>query len=852
MVKPKTALLIFLIFISVAINLYFRLNTYFLRSCEDVAKEEVFADIKRDLLAKLSLTYPSLNENSKEALLPALFAETLRQDKKAIDKTIHKKSQELRDFYQDGRGWTYLLETDSYRWLRRVENYLNKGIFGTRLIGKKQYDDLRMAPNGELIEPMKLHFYIGVYLYKLLHFINNKLSVMNCLALHPVILSPFIVIGIFCFSILFGISYRGSFVASIIVGLSPIVLFRSSFGWFDTDVYNMFIPLFIAACLGYALKGEGIHYKIFFILSGLLVGVYSALWRIWWIPFYIFLCGLCLYILDFIIYDTRKIFSKKALSSFLYLFLFIASSYLFVVAISGFGAIKNSISEPLFYLHLRNDLSLDNFWPNLFFSVSELKPADIDFFVSGTGGDIVLYCSIIGMLLFIVDKRSTLPKEKKALFFMLFFWFIISFILTWLSRRSIIFFVVPLGIFGGVFFDKVYELLLTGYNKSALLQNINKKMYTIFLNCLVYSVCLIPILNASKIVQVRNMNDIWFNMTQKIKELTPPDAIIGAWWDQGDYIMTLGGRATLQDAEYMCTPVSYWFSKALLSENETESFGIMRMLASGSFQSFDELLKALHTDNKLATFELIKELILLPEKEGRNRLSGLLADKTVTDKISGLIYGPHRPVYILVYNEMVKFMHILSRVSNWDFRRMLLWEKFPVVDKQAFVNYANSQLKYSKKETEEIYRSLKVMNKNDALDWVSKDKYIFYTDYSELKAAKDSGSLLFFDNGITIDKDSLKAFFCDSASGKTKAAGQVIFVSQDAVKKNTNLSGDKNYSVLLYTNGDIYKATLFSSPLAESLFFRLFFMDGRDLKHFKLVHHESKEGKGNIYLYKVE
>jgi asparagine N-glycosylation enzyme membrane subunit Stt3 len=83
-------------------------------------------------------------------------------------------------------------------------------------------------------------------------------------------------------------------------------LARTSFGWFDTDIYNLFMPLIIASTLAYSFKVGKSKKTPFLLLTGLLTGIHSSLWYVWWLFFYIFLGSLSLYKLLIIVYDKQR------------------------------------------------------------------------------------------------------------------------------------------------------------------------------------------------------------------------------------------------------------------------------------------------------------------------------------------------------------------------------------------------------------------------------------------------------------------------------------------------------------------------------------------------------------------
>jgi len=829
------------------------LNSLFLPYIDGVAKKAVYIELKAKLFNDISLSYPYLSDGDKEKLLNILFKKAIRQKKSELKRMIVKKSGELKSYFQDDRGWTYLQEVDPYRWFRRVDNFLTLGHFGTLRINNQSYDTLMSAPLGNRVEPLKLHFYIGVYFYKFLHFLNNRLSPMNCLGLFPVLFCAIMVIAIFGLSILLGISYTSSFVVSLVIGLSPYILTKTSFGWFDTDIYNVSLPLIIVSSLACFFAKKHSRYRFFFLfLCGLLIGIYSILWPIWWYIFYILLISLLLYYLNYIAYNKQGALLIKLKETCLSILLFISFTYLSVFIISGWDIVKKSFLEPFSYLFLRRGLTLDNLWPNLAFTVGELKQAEIKEIVFGMGGSFFLYGGIFGLLMLVIFKRNLLDfKEKGFLFFVLFVWSLVMLVLTSFGIKFIEFLVIPIGISFGVFLDMLNNLINPRQSHIAFFKRISTKIYNLFFTSIFLIATCMPLCNACRISGIPLMNDSWWKILMKIKEATPKNAIINAYWNQGDWIMSIAKRATINDPSWQYTSTPYWFSKALLSASEEEAFGILRMLNSGANQAFEELSKVLGND-KLLTLEFINKMILLKREEGEVLLGKYIQDKNVIAKISNFIYGPPPPSYLLVYDQMVNIMPILSTISNWNFERLDLWQRSLKLDKGDFIDYCKKRFGYSEDYSKTIYTNLKLMDKSNILHWVSPERYKFYTSYSEYKSSKNNEKLIPFDNGLLIDIENLRAYFRDNQNEEWIVPMDLIFIDEDAVKENTNSKGDPLYSVLLTNNNGIYKAILFSRPLAQTLFFKLYFMNGRGLKHFKEMHHEKNDNGTNIYLYKIE
>lgn len=847
--NKRSTYLACLIILSISINIYFRLNTYFLTIVDDFAKQKVHSELKDELNKNFTSLNKFIPETDQKDLFYDLFRSALKERKSEINDSIAKRSREWKQYWQDDSGKTYLLEVDPYRWYRRIESFLSRGSFGNRRTNNEEYDQLMSAPLGSKIEPLRVHYYIGIFFYKALHFINNKLSLMHCLSFVPIILTPLIVLAVFLVSRLLGASDLGSFISSLYVGLSSCILARSGYGWFDTDIYNVVIPLFIMSSLAFSFRFRGLKHYIFILLAGLLVGVYSGIWSIWWLPFYIILGTLMLYNIEIILYDTEAQLVRKIKQRVLSTLVFIIASYVSVVLISGIAALKKSFTEPFFYMFLRQNLTVDNFWPNLATSVSELQKTEFEDFLKYIGGYFVLFAGLIGFVFIIISRRKIDDfKEKKYLILTLVLWLLTAFILTSFGKRFILFFALPIGLSFGLLWDLLKNSVSNKQNK--LFLKVNNKIKGFFLGLAFASFVIIPIKNAYEVKLMPHMNDVWWNMLIKIKKDTPQDAIINTLWDSGDWIMTVANRATVNDPSFQYTPVPYWISRVLLATDEKEAMGILRMLDAGSDQAFEELSKLFNGDNLIA-LELLNKMILVDKEAGFSILSQYTKNRSIIDTILKLMYEPSSSGYLLIDEAMLKKIPALCKSGNWDFRKLDLWNKFPELNKDGFINYAAKRFGYTKEYSAILYESIRLTDKDSIADWISIGDYNMYTPYLE-KETIEASKVVLFDEGLMIDIEKLNSYYWDQYLKKWIVPGRLIFINKDGTQRKVNAQGNQDYTVLFVSQNNKNKAVLLSTSLADSLLVKLYFMEGKGLKFFKLAHHEENdELKANLYLYKI-
>ena len=78
------------------------------------------------------------------------------------------------------------------------------------------------------------------------------------------------------------------------------------------------------------------------------------------------------------------------------------------------------------------------------------------------------------------------------------------------------------------------------------------------------------------------VHDAWWDTLTKIRETTPPDAIVTAWWDYGHWIKYVAERRVTSDGSTLSRRVAHWIGRMLLAPTEREAIGLLRMLDCGS------------------------------------------------------------------------------------------------------------------------------------------------------------------------------------------------------------------------------------------------------------------------------
>jgi len=457
--------------------------------------------------------------------------------------------------------------------------------------------------------------------------------------LFPVIIGSLTAVVIFAIVRTIGGTTAGLF-ASLFFAVSPIIIMRGSIGWFKSEPLGLFYGLLAVYLLLSGIKSDKGKVSIAKIVGG---GIFLAFGLASWggIQFFILPIGLFFLALPFLRKDNKFIVWTSVIFTSVFLlvtvlfellkmsaspaatggFMFTSSlSGLFIIGCTGFlvayiiikkishkvqlrngfallgGVIiagiaiasSGMINLPSFrYLNAANPLLITT--DMLTDSVSEHATTTID--ISFYFFSILMVFAGLGAWLLFQKKvnRSLQIKGEMAVFAL-----IIGFLGIYFSSAF-----VRLEVFGSI-----SVIILSSICISILISKILKDGHKptsvvtkISFLAIIVALLMVPMVypeinwtNNNKGLPITILNsgshfntstNDWSDAMQWLRENTPEDIVIAAWWDYGYWISTLAERKTLADnstlldwqirkiaATYMSTPEDAW--RILTSDTDTD------------------------------------------------------------------------------------------------------------------------------------------------------------------------------------------------------------------------------------------------------------------------------------------
>lgn len=815
-------------FITCGLGLYFRLYPLYHNVASDSYEQAtmmVLGRLRLSITEQVNTQYPTMPNEPKQKLIQTRMNEVLRKDNQKIRKAFDDVGLNL--LKSSGDKKFYLQESDSYYFLDLTKNILNKGDVSTKIEGNKYFNERMTAPLGQW-EPQLWHPYIGAITYHIVKLFNPDTDIMFGVAFTPILLFPLVVLGFFFACRALGCSVLPTFTASVFFVLAHIFLKRSTFAWYDNDIYTIIFPVIALGCLFLALKQINNIKKT--VLWGGLAAITATIYGRFW-PGWGFLWGLMLIGTGLVF--IQSIVFKRASTKNLF-FLGISIFFVAVVALL-FMYTPQQIAEifSLAFGELQKFTQPKiNGWPDLFIVVGELKQSSLDDIIMMNGGVIICFGALLTLLYCLINavrKRQELPQPISILLGYL----IVTLYLALGAQR---FTMLTLPAVALLF---AYGLELLWSNRLAITSRLktpfsNPSLTSATLGIVFLSATLLPIATSQRTIRsliTPIFNSAWERALTKINDKTPSDAVINTWWSPGHFVKAIAERRVTFDGASIRGDIAYWLNKVYLSKSETEALSVLRMLNTSSNEATRALEQKGWPLSKAVA--LINGILPMPRDEAEKILRKILPPQEAV-KILFLTHGkPGQlpPSYLLLYNELMDGNVLLAYLGKWDFAKVERLNENPSTLKQ-------------------------IPRKSDPrfIDLIWSLVGGPYRQTSLLNPAHQKTNMIFFDQGVTLDTNDM------SVAIKSRQYGEGVPASIVYLDATTNKVVEKkqpdatlSYSVVYVIDSAGPHILLMDRDLAISLIVKLYYFDGKGLEHFKPFAKESDlTGRTKIFVYEIK
>ncbi len=775
-----------------------------------------------------------------------------------------------KSYYQEDSGLAYFSEMDSYYNYRLTENFVEHGYLGDTVKNGTDWDLHSYFPPGRTAEYPPLLIWITAFLYYLANLFGDyPLLVVSFWT--PAIVASLCVIPAYLFVRKISNEY-GGITAGVLVGVATFYFTHTYVGFFDTDMFAMLMPLLVVWFFSESITTtENRRKMLYAAYASIALLVFSLAWEGWWLTFYLVIVVAIVYMIVKFLFkkDTFKLWgeysSKKQwlmeqllwgkYSSkkqwfmeqpiLLTVIIFLVLS-LVLIYIAWGNSMFASLLQPISATKIQAATQASSY-PNVFISVGELQIPNLSTVIVDVGGVIPFVFGLLGLgMIFwnlrikkskgkgakgktkpakkerkprrgrksrkrrqetaketakkdeIIETRLTPEKRNEYLYYGILFsvWLLITAYAFTKGVRFVEAFSLPISLCAGIFVG-----FLADYLKNYIKE---PNYHVIAMAVVIILVCYVPVSSANTVANsvVPGTDDAMVNTLSWVKNNTAPNAVMTSWWDYGHLFATKADRGVTFDGGSQNNARAYWVGKALFTNNEALSAGILKMLATSGDSGYSTLEN--YTNSTGKTVEIMDKI--------------LVVDKTSAENIMTSQYG--------LTTEQARNVSQYTNPTNVT--PDLLVTSLDMVGKAAWWSYFGSWNFSSGNSTNYIY-SMAQANASSSNNVVN----------------------ITGENNVTVQISGSNVTGGLQVGKKVMPPHRLIIVTNGTTAVNTVVNNESTFSILVYYQDNNLITVAMSKELEDSMFTRLFFMNGSGLTHFKLAHKEPAEGISEVMVWNV-
>jgi len=474
---------------------------------------------------------------------------------------------------------------------------------------------------------------------------------------------------------------------------------------------------------------------------------------------------------------------------------------------------------------------------------------------------------IMGLILSL--RRDDEIDVKYALF--LTIWFVGTIYASTKGVRFILLLVPAFAVAFGLSLGMIKNLVTTWIRRELKVEG--KWLAPVIMVLLLFFL-ITPLKSAGNVAQneVPSMNDAWWASLSEIKEQSQPDAIINSWWDFGHWFKTIGDRAVTFDGASQNTPMAHWIGKVMLTNDEKISIGILRMLDCGSNSAFDSINKKY--DDTTKSVKIVNEIIILDRRKAKKVLQNADFSDSESEEILGFTHCEPPENYFITSEDMVGKAGVWGHFGSWSFERAYIYSVLRHKTSEEAVNDMVEKFDYDESQATNLYfEAIALPSENSANQWIS--PWPNYVTGRWLGCRNDSSIITCNPNIVlntqnnqrnvleeikvdlnNVEESSMKFGAYDVTSNARVGEGSgvahsVAIADEDGIEVTKLESSTFGYTMLIDTV-DGYKLLVTHPLFADSLFTKLFYLNGRYVDHFDKFSDKQSVNGQKIVVWKVD
>lgn len=787
------------------------------------------------------------------------------------DQAVQAISDQYRQIFQDENGQNYLHDIDTWLWYGYARNYVNSDYkyFGNAIDenGNSIYT-LRNGRNGQRAF-FEFHPWSIAMFYRIGNFFSKDWTLIKANYYISVFVMALATIPVFFIGRKIA-GDLGGLVAAAIFAIQPALLSRTLAGVADTDPWTVFFPVLLTWIFVEAFETQNRIKKLWLIAAfGVGIGYFYIAWTGgWWYVFDFVLGMLGIFFAYQIVINYKSLkggikgfIKKKEIQGTLIMLIGIPiSTFIFGPLIAfiyqklhTYGwYLKAFVQGSIFPLIVASykDVATTTHWPNVLTTVAELNPGSVRGAIGSMGGNLLFIISIIGIIATILRRNDEGKRDVKLAIF-LTLWYIGTLYATTMGIRFTALLVPAFAIALGAAVGIITRYVSVWGQRELSIRPILTKAVIIILVVIILSGTFRAAYSTSK-GAMPIINDAWYNALTAIKN-DSDDAIISSWWDFGHHFVVIAERRVTFDGGDQGRRI-HWIGKTLLTRNEEEAVGILRMLNCDQEVAIDKALNY-SANNTYDAVHMLYDLTVIPDRNDAKDY--LMEDKGLTSaEADNLLESTHcddlLKQYYITSEDMVGKSGVWGHFGSWDFNRSMIYNSVRGKSFEEGSRILTDDYGIGAADAARMYTEIQTQS-GDA--WVS--PWPGYVNQGPVPCEKQ-GEIVVCQNGAMLNLTTMDAFFIIQG-GEMKHPKMFSYIDENGefktreytenlVPTNTN----RNLGVSFIPTGDgNYNSLLTDELLVGSIFTRLFYYNGHGLRHFEELITEQSPTTGKIQVWRT-
>ncbi len=835
------------ILIAMTASIYLRTMPQRLPIADDWAENSVYNFYRSQLQSQIDSQYPNLPPQNKNTLVEKEWQKYLKDNRDTLKQQTGMIADQYRNSFKDDNGTLYLLGIDPYYYYRQAYYVLHNGYPGSDLKDGTPWDYYRLAPLGREAE-WNFHHWFGAVWHRFLNLFGD-FPLMLTFFFVGTIFSALTVIPAFFIGKRITKNDVGGFFTALLIAVSAFFVSRTTGESSDTDVYAVFFPVLIAWLFIESVEAKDRKWKFARIVAaGFATGVFAFAWTGWW---YIatFLLATMIFQLGFLVLTHWKALFQTVKSKIITEPLSVLGTYLlsaavFVSIFTSFDQLVRVVLGPFQFLSLKA-VAVTNYWPNIRTTVAELNVVSLSNVIGQLGGKLLFTLALAGILL-VLFRKDREGKRDPQFAFLFALWLGASLFATTKGVRFILQATPIVAIALGSFLGLSWAYA-SGWVSRELKFNLLVTKILVFL--LLALLLIQPIKDgySQAFHSAPSMNDAWYDTLSKIRNEAPEDIVITSWWDFGHWFKAVADRPVTFDGGTQTSWGAYWVGKSLLTDDEKNSIGIVRMLNCGQNNAFKELNK------KIADVpETIDILNIIVAQDKNTAIKTLQKQGLSAEEISAVTLYTHCDApedYYITSEDMIGKAGVWGHFGSWNFKKAVMYLHTKNLGQSDAISKLMANLSVSETTAKQYYTEIKTTS---ADNWIAPwPGYMSGPQGCEKneKELRCSGSIQ--DRGFVIRVD-LETYNTTFENNPGVSPNSIVYAAKQGIIEK-EFSGERaGFSIILVPDGENYYFIVAAPQQAASMFTKLYFLNGHGLDCFRKFDEVRNMNGGKIVTWVVD